>query len=90
MPNLSVETVRSYLTSSVDAFPHAACFTCECFLGLVVQLRIDSVAEARPLLDEYKVEKANMHACLGCDPCPPGEKYAEYMRNRPQKTLLTL
>ena len=90
MPILSPADVESRLAAAEKSFPHAACFTCECFLGLVVRLRIDSGPDARPLLDRYKVDRANIHACLGCDPCPPGDCYAAYVKEHPKSTLLTL
>ena len=90
MPGLMPTQVESILNETVQSFPHTACLTCECFLGLVTQLQIDSGAESRALLAPYKVGREEMHACLGCDPCPPGNRYAKYMIRKQSEKLITL
>jgi hypothetical protein len=40
---------------------------------------------------KYQVERNNVHSCLGCDPCPLGDLYAEYVRkNNSKAPLITL
>jgi hypothetical protein len=70
--------VRSILNRLTSALPHDACQTCECFQGFLVQLLIDADQDAARLVDPHRVERGAMHACLGCDPCPPGDQYADY------------
>ena len=89
MQKLSRGEVQTFLAEAADSFPHGACLTCECFLGYVIRLRIDSDEASQDLIGEYQVERANMHRCLGCDPCPPGDLYAEYVRKQ-QPPLITL
>jgi len=89
MQKLSRKEVQAFLAEAADSFPHDACLTCECFLGYVTRLRVDSDSASRDLIGEYKVERASIHSCLGCDPCPPGDLYAEYVRNQ-QPPLITL
>ena len=82
MPTIPRPELQIILQVTEDSFPHDLCATCECFLGYLAQLRIDSNPADKSLFFPYKVERRNMHKCLGCDPCPPGELYAEYMRER--------
>jgi hypothetical protein len=77
---LSISTVKTLLDNAVEAFPHAACETCECFLGYVAQLSTESDGPGKELLQGYKPRREDVHPCLGCDPCPPGEHYAQYLR----------
>ncbi len=84
MPRLTPEQLDLLLAETVNSFPHQECLTCECFLGLVARLSIDAGAAAAPRLAPYKVPRAQIHACLGCDPCPPGNQYARYTRSGPQ------
>jgi hypothetical protein len=90
MTELSLPQVETILQESIQSFPHAACRTCECFLGLVAQLSSDSGADGRGLLGQYKPEQRKIHACLGCDPCPPGNKFAHYIKQKQQKKLITV
>ena len=90
MPKLTRQEVQTFMEEAADSFPHDACLTCECFLGYVTRLRVDSDESSRDLIDEHQVERKNMHSCLGCDPCPPGDLYAEYVRKRQQSPLITL
>ena len=90
MPKLTREEVQTFLAEAADAFPHGACLTCECFLGYVVRLRVDADEAGRDLIGEYQVERNSVHSCLGCDPCPPGDLYAEYIRKKQHPSLITL
>ena len=87
---LSLEAVRKIIEETETTFPHAECLTCECFLGLVAQLRIDSEPDARVFLNGDRVDRKQMHGCLGCDPCPPGDRYALYTREKGPSNLITL
>ena len=87
---LSRQDVQYFLAEAAESFPHDACLTCECFLGYLTRLQVDSDESSRDLIDEYHVERKNMHSCLGCDPCLPGDLYAEYVRKRQQPPLITL
>ena len=90
MTRLTRKEVQDFLAVAADSFPHGACLTCECFLGYVARLRVDSDETSRDLIGEYQVERTSMHSCLGCDPCPPGDLYAEYTRKKQQLPLITL
>jgi hypothetical protein len=84
MAKLTRDAVHSMLKATEDSFPHArdVCSTCECFLGYLAQLRIDSDLTDKDLFTPFKVDRKEMHHCLGCDPCPPGDLYAEYMQKK--------
>ncbi len=84
MPKLGRDELQALLTQTEDSFPHARdiCNTCECFLGYLAQLRIDSESADKDIFLPFKVDRKDMHHCLGCDPCPPGDLYAEYMKKK--------
>ena len=78
--SLSVSQVKSLIENAIEAFPHEECATCECFLGYVSQLGTETDDLGRKFLKDHKPERHQMHSCLGCDPCPPGDHYAQYLR----------
>ena len=91
MSKLTRDEVQTFLATAVDSFPHDECLTCECYLGYVTRLRIDSDKDSREIFEDYRAERNIVHSCLGCDPCPPGDLYAAYVRkNKPQAPLITL
>jgi len=59
---------------------HEQCRTCDCLQGLLTQLERDADEDVTDLTGGMKVAASEMHGCLGCDPCPPGEAFAEYLR----------
>ena len=90
MLKLTRQEVQAFLAEAAGSFPHDACLTCECFLGYVVRLRVDSDNTSQDLIGEYQVERGCIHSCLGCDPCPPGDLYAEYIRKEQHSPLITI
>ena len=90
MQKLTHQEVQTFLAEAADSFPHDACLTCECFLGYVTRLHVDSDETSSNLIREYRVERKTMHSCLGCDPCPPGDLYAEYVHKNQGPQLITL
>ena len=88
---LSCEEVNAFLEVAADSFLHDECMTCECFLGYVTRLRVDANNDSQDLIAKYQVERSTVHSCLGCDPCPPGNLYAEYVRkHKPNSPLIVL
>ena len=77
---LSNSQVMALVKNAVDSFPHEECETCECFLGYIAQLELDSDGMSRDSLKQYRPDREAVHTCLGCDPCPPGDHFAEYIR----------
>ena len=88
MSKLERSALQELLSQAEDSFTVGACHTCECFLGYLAQLRIDSDPADKDLFVPFKVDRKEMHKCLGCDPCPPGESYAEYIKQK--QPLITL
>jgi hypothetical protein len=84
---LTKEEVADLLNKAMNSFRHEECATCECYLGFLTQLEIDADQEGRQYLQEYLPPRDQTHACLGCDPCPPGILYAEYLRKKPKTSL---
>ena len=78
---LSVGEVKELITKAEPSFRHEDCRTCECYLGYIAQLMIDSDPEAKDLLSGYMPPKDEMHGCLGCDPCSPGILHNFYLRS---------
>lgn len=79
---LSLDTVKELISKAEAAFRHQECATCECYLGYIAQLEIDSDPEGRAFLENYIPPREQQHACLGCDPCSPGILYANYLRKK--------
>ena len=77
---LCYEDVNLYIEDAIQAFPHEACETCECYLGYLAQLFLDAVDEGRDLIAAHQVGRTQIHTCLGCDPCPPAELFAAYLK----------
>jgi len=80
MQKLNRDEIQAMLHEAEDSFPHGMdCNACECFHGYIAQLRIDSDSAYKDLFTPYKIDRKDMHHCLGCDPCPPGDLYAAHM-----------
>ena len=79
---LSVSEIKELIRNAELSFRHEECRTCECYLGYVAQLEIDSTPDGRVFLKDYKPPREEVHSCLGCDPCAPGILYANYLRKR--------
>lgn len=58
------------------------CWSCECLHGFIAQMEVDAAREVKPLLAKYKVPPAKIHACTGCEPCPPARIFAEYLMRK--------
>ncbi len=56
------------------------CWTCDCLQGFITQLLLDLEKDDVSELKELIKEKSLLHSCLGCDPCPPGELFTEYLK----------
>lgn len=90
MAKLGRKELQDLLQQGVDSIAHEACHTCECFLGYLAQLRIDSEPADKDLFLPFQVDRNEMHRCIGCDPCPPGNLYAAYMKKKQNSRLIQL
>ena len=53
--------------------PVPDCSTCECLQGYLAQLQLLATDDGTALVTLLRVARTEMHSCLGCDPCPPGD-----------------
>ena len=72
--------IQSHLERLLPRLPRAECRTCECFQGVLVQFEISAAGDVSDLTGPHRVETERLHGCLGCDPCPPGDLYADCLR----------
>lgn len=86
--SLSRQEVKTLLNRARETFPHDACLTCECFLGYLVQLGIDAGQDVGALLTEMGIDGERSHSCLGCEPCPPADLFAQYLRERAYRSRM--
>jgi len=59
MPTLGRDELQTLLQAAEDSFPHGECKPCECLLGYIAQLRIDSDSAGKDLFIPYKVDRAS-------------------------------
>jgi hypothetical protein len=78
--------IQNYCNKIKEAAIKNDCWTCECLQGFIAQLLIDLKDEDIPELEKLIKDTSLLHSCLGCDPCPPGALFTEYLKN---KKLLT-
>lgn len=77
---MNCDDVSSIIERLRKSVRHEACWTCDCLQGLLTQLELDANQDVAGLVGPLKVSREQMHGCLGCDPCPPGEVYGDYLR----------
>jgi len=73
--------VQQLIGEALRDMPRDDCRTCDCFLGFITQLELDSGEDVSNITNSLKSLKAQIHGCLGCDPCPPAEAYTNYIRH---------
>jgi hypothetical protein len=81
---LTLIEAKAYLDRLKTSVAKKECWSCDCMQGLLTQLELDC-PQATELVDPLKVPARQMHSCLGCEPCPPGAVFAEYLRGMNQK-----
>ena len=77
---LTLPAVERLVQDTAANFPHEECRTCDCFHGFLTQLVLDVGEDVSPVIDQFKIDRDQMHGCLGCDPCPPGSAFARYLK----------
>ena len=75
--------IQKRIEQVLHNLPREECRTCDCFLGLITRLTLDAKEDVPALIKPFKELKTKIHGCLGCDPCPPAEAYAHYIRENP-------
>jgi hypothetical protein len=76
------QQIERIVAETVSAFRHDECSTCDCFQGFLTQLALDAEEDVSTLLAPHRVPRDDMHGCLGCDPCPPGSAFADYLKKQ--------
>jgi len=76
---LSSREVESLVETLKNSVTRPECRTCECFQGFLAQLEEDCEPGALPIIRSIEVPDGLLHACLGCDPCPPADVYTRYL-----------
>ena len=80
MTDLKRKTVLEIINELESGISKKECLTCECFQGLLTQLELDSSEDIFDVTTKYKVPNEKMHGCMGCEPCPSGELFADYLK----------
>ena len=83
--SLSTQDVENMVKNVMADIPHEECRTCDCFHGFLTQLVLDAGEDAASIIDQFKIDRDQMHGCLGCDPCPPGSAFARYLKQAPKR-----
>ena len=81
------DDVKQAIEQAEEGVPHDECLRCDCFQGFLVQLEIDAAVDVSDLTGKLRVAREEMHGCLGCDPCPPGSMFADYLRRQQNRGL---
>jgi len=76
------DNIQCVLAELLEQLPRPECRTCDCFQGFITQVELDAETDISAMTNPLKVESAKMHACLGCDPCPPAEAFARYLKKK--------
>ncbi len=72
--------IQRLIDDVLREMPHEDCRTCDCFLGFITRLELDSLEDVSDITNPLKPLRAQIHGCLGCNPCPPAEAYTNYTR----------
>ena len=88
---LTLEEIHTILRELKAALPHDECRTCQCLQSFLTQLGLDAPKDTGALIRPWLAARCRMHGCLGCDPCPPGDQFAAYLRGpSPSRQPITL
>jgi hypothetical protein len=82
MINLSRNQVQEIVKELENSIIRPECLTCDCFQGLLTQLELDCSEDICNLITPLKAPPGKMHGCLGCNPCPPGALFAQYIKSK--------
>ncbi|MFX1298529.1 MAG: hypothetical protein ACFFD2_27185 [Promethearchaeota archaeon] len=82
----SFNDVKNILENLNKSILRPECWFCDCFQGFITQIELDSDGDVSGLTDPLIVFISEMHGWLGCDPCPPGEVFSEYIQEKRNKT----
>ncbi len=83
--SLTAKEVKALLARLKESIEKEECSSCDCLQGLITQIELDATEDVTHLTAPFVVPREKMHPCLGCDPCPPGALYSDYIRSRMDK-----
>ncbi len=82
MSDLSRNQVQEVVRRLENSVARPECLICDCFQGLLTQLELDCAEDISDLTSRLKSPTEKMHSCLGCDPCPAGALFAQYLKSK--------
>ena len=82
MSSLSRNQIQEIIKELENSVVRPECLACDCFQGLLTQLELDCTEDISDLTGRLKTSTEKMHGCLGCDPCPPGTIFAQYLKSK--------
>lgn len=82
MSNLNKDNVRALVQELENGVVRPECLTCDCFQGLLTQLELDCLEDISDMIGRLKKPTEKMHSCLGCNPCPGGALFAQYLKSK--------
>ena len=82
--SVTATEAKRVLEQLAQAITRDECRSCDCLQGLITQIELDAAQDISLLTAPFKTPRAQWHSCLGCDPCPPGALFADYIRQQKQ------
>jgi hypothetical protein len=84
--DLTAKEVKALLARLKESVEKEECWSCDCLQGLLTQIELDATGDITHLTAPFVVPNEKMHPCLGCEPCPPGAIFADYIRSKKNQT----
>lgn len=84
---LSLAEARDLVRRLRESVSRKECWSCDCLQGLLTQLELD-YPELGELVEPLKISHQQMHGCLGCATCLPGELFAQYLQRQKESTSI--
>ncbi len=72
------QKARALLIDLTEYWTVEKCRGCECLQGALTQLGSDFPEMGE---DVGRLSTSRTHECLGCEPCPPANAWAEYLKD---------
>ena len=82
MSNLNKDKVRAIVQELENSVGRPECLPCDCFQGLLTQLELDCSEDISDMVSRLNIPTEKMHGCLGCNPCPGGALFAQYLKSQ--------
>ncbi len=76
---ITAREIQAKLDEMLPALPLKGCPTCECMQDYLKELASRTDKAGREVLQTHMVPQPEVHACLGCHPCPPADELTRLM-----------